>query len=112
MSITEQEMAEKTEVIKEQLQEHPIVIYMKGTQDFPMCGFSAQAVNVLRTLNKPILSVNVLDDDKLWDALEAYSKWLTVPQVFIKGEFVGGCDIVTEMYENGELKKIGENIEV
>ncbi|MDZ4675891.1 MAG: Grx4 family monothiol glutaredoxin [Oligoflexia bacterium] len=94
--------------IEEQVKSNRIVIYMKGTQDFPQCGFSNQAVQVLKTLNEPILSVDVLSDDPLWTALEEFTQWPTVPQIFINGEFIGGCDIVTELHERGELPKIAE----
>lgn len=83
-----------------------VVIFMKGTPAAPRCGFSNQAVQVLKTLGKPIESVDVLSDEALWDALEQYTQWPTVPQIFIKGEFVGGCDIVTELQERGELQKM------
>ena len=92
--------------VEQQVKDNKIMIYMKGTPDFPQCGFSAQAVRVLQTLGQPIAAVNVLEDDPLWDALEQYTQWPTVPQIFINGEFIGGCDIVTELYERGELSKI------
>lgn len=92
--------------IESQVKENKVVIYMKGTEDFPMCGFSAKAVGVLKTLNQPILSIDVLSDDPLWTALEEYTEWPTVPQIFINGEFVGGCDIVSELYERGELNQM------
>src|ERR1700691_3072752 len=94
--------------IEDQVKTNKIVIYMKGTQDFPQCGFSAQAVQVLKTTKLPIYSVDVLSDDALWGALEEYTQWPTVPQIFINGEFIGGCDIVTELYERGELQKLVE----
>ena len=83
-----------------------VVIFMKGTPEAPRCGFSNQAVQMLKTLNQPIQSVDVLSDEPLWEALEQYTQWPTVPQIFINGEFVGGCDIVTELQERGELAKI------
>jgi monothiol glutaredoxin len=89
--------------IEKQVKSNQIVIYMKGTADFPRCGFSAQAVNVIKTLDKPFESVDVLSNDPLWDALEQFTQWPTVPQIFINGEFIGGCDILTEIYERGEL---------
>ncbi len=92
--------------IENMVKENKIVIFMKGTPEAPRCGFSNQAVQVLKTLAKPIKSVDVLADDALWDALEQYTQWPTVPQIFINGEFVGGCDIVTELNERGELQKI------
>lgn len=82
-----------------------VVIYMKGSPEFPMCGFSARAIAVLKAagFEKPA-SFDVLSDDDMWGALEEYTQWPTVPQIFIKGKFVGGCDILSEMYERGELK--------
>jgi len=100
----------KAELVKEvekYTQSSPVVIYMKGTPDFPMCGFSAKAVQVLKAAGvKDIKAFDVLSDDPMWDALETFTQWPTVPQIFIKGKFVGGCDIVTEMYERGELQEI------
>jgi monothiol glutaredoxin len=85
----------------------PVVIFMKGTPDFPQCGFSHKAVQVLRAAGvRDIQAVDVLSDDPLWEALEEYTQWPTVPQIFVKGEFIGGCDIVTEMFERGELQKL------
>ena len=92
--------------IEEMVKSHKVVIFMKGSPEAPRCGFSNQAVQVLKTLNQPIQAVDVLSDDALWEALEAYTQWPTVPQIFINGEFVGGCDIVTEMQERGELDKL------
>ncbi|MCC6276817.1 MAG: Grx4 family monothiol glutaredoxin [Oligoflexia bacterium] len=94
--------------IEETVKSNPIVIFMKGTKEFPMCGFSARAVQVLQTLKKPIFDIDVLSDDPLWGALEEYTQWPTVPQIFINGEFVGGCDIVTELHERGELEKMAQ----
>jgi monothiol glutaredoxin len=93
--------------IDEKVKNNPVVIFMKGTPQFPQCGFSARAVQVLRMagIENPA-AVDVLADDPLWDALEVYTKWPTVPQVFIQGKFIGGCDIVTEMYERGELQTL------
>ncbi len=99
-------MEELKKKIDDQVKGNKVVIYMKGTPDFPQCGFSAQAVQVLKTLNQPIFAVDVLSDDPLWGALEEYTQWPTVPQIFINGEFVGGCDIVTELYERGDLTKM------
>ena len=92
--------------IEELVKTNKVVIFMKGTPEAPRCGFSNQAVQILKTLDQPIQSVDVLSDDLLWEALEQYTQWPTVPQIFINGEFVGGCDIVTEMNERGELKKM------
>lgn len=85
----------------------PVAIFMKGTPESPMCGFSARACQVLKAAGaSDLASVNVLEDDTLWDALEEYTKWPTVPQIFVNGQFIGGCDIVSEMYERGELQSL------
>ncbi|MEK7690632.1 MAG: Grx4 family monothiol glutaredoxin [Bdellovibrionota bacterium] len=105
-------MADPTFVKKvdEQVKANPVMIYMKGSPESPMCGFSARAVAVLREAGATkMVSVDVLQDDMLWDALEEYSKWPTVPQIFINGQFVGGCDIISEMHETGELAKLLHN---
>lgn len=87
--------------------DNPVVIYMKGSPEFPMCGFSARAVQVLKAagVEKPV-GFDVLSDDDMWTALEEFTQWPTVPQIFIKGKFVGGCDIVTEMFERGDLQEM------
>lgn len=86
---------------------NPVFIFMKGTPDFPMCGFSARACQVLKAAGASKLGgFDVLSDDPMWDALEDYSQWPTVPQIFIGGKFVGGCDIVSEMHERGELQPL------
>jgi monothiol glutaredoxin len=93
--------------IQEKVNSSPVVIFMKGTPDFPQCGFSARAVQILREAGvSKFESVDVLSDDPLWDALEAFTQWPTVPQIFINGQFVGGCDIVSEMFERGELQQV------
>lgn len=103
MTITNNPLTKK---IDEQVKGNKVIIYMKGTAQFPQCGFSARACAVLNEAGaKNFASVNVLEDDDLWGALEEYTQWPTVPQIFINGEFIGGCDIVTEMYETGELQK-------
>lgn len=87
----------------------PLFIFMKGSLDFPMCGFSARAAQVLKMASageKEIGHFDVLSDDPMWGALEEYTKWPTVPQIFVNGQFIGGCDIVTEMYERGELQEM------
>ena len=82
-------------------------IFMKGSTEFPMCGFSARAVAVLKAAGiEKLPSFDVLSDDDMWGALEEYTQWPTVPQIFIKGKFIGGCDIVGEMYERGELQEM------
>ncbi len=96
--------------VEETIKSAPVVIFMKGTAQFPQCGFSSRAVRVLKAAGADqLVSVDVLADDPLWEALEEFTQWPTVPQIFIKGEFVGGCDIVTEMYERGELQEALKN---
>ena len=79
---------------------------MKGTPEMPQCGFSAQAVNILRHYNVPFAAKNVLENDELRQAIKEYSDWPTIPQLYINGEFVGGCDIMTELHNNGQLKEL------
>jgi monothiol glutaredoxin len=91
--------------VKELTEKNPVIIFMKGTPQFPQCGFSARAVQVLQAAGvKNLVGVDVLSDDPLWEALEEFTQWPTVPQIFIHGKFIGGCDIVSEMYERGELE--------
>ena len=93
------------EVIKQQVTTHPVVVYMKGTPTAPRCGFSANVINILNSLGvKDIFSVNILENDDIRKGIIDYANWPTVPQVYINGEFIGGSDITTEMYQNGELK--------
>jgi monothiol glutaredoxin len=92
--------------IDEQVKNSKIIIYMKGTPSFPMCGFSAATVQVLDSYNVPYESVNVLEDPAIREGIKRYSSWPTVPQVYINGEFVGGCDIVREMHASGELEPL------
>ena len=83
-----------------------VVLFMKGTPQFPMCGFSAQVVQILDHLGVPYKGLNVLESDELRQGIKAYSEWPTVPQLYVKGEFVGGCDIVREMFQAGELQAL------
>ncbi len=93
--------------VEEIVNQNPVTIFMKGTPDFPQCGFSARACQVLKAAGvQKIVGVDVLSDDPLWEALEDFTQWPTVPQIFIKGKFIGGSDIVTEMYERGELQDV------
>ena len=89
--------------IENEVKNNPVVIYMKGTPDAPMCGFSARSVQILQSYNVPIKAHNVLASEELRQAIKEYTDWPTIPQIFVKGQFIGGCDIVTEMHENGEL---------
>jgi monothiol glutaredoxin len=94
------------ESIKQQLSENPVVLYMKGTPMFPQCGFSAAVVQVLSKLGIEFKGVDVLVDPSLRDGLKEFSNWPTFPQLYVKGELVGGCDIVREMFANGELQDL------
>jgi len=94
------------ERIKEQLDSNPVLVYMKGTPDFPQCGFSGQTVAALKAIGRPFSYVNIFDDPEIREGLKTYSNWPTFPQLYVDGELVGGCDIVIEMYESGELKKL------
>ena len=96
--------------IDSEVKSNKIVIYMKGNADFPRCGFSSQAVEVVRRLGYPFKAFDVLEDPVLWEYLEDYSGWPTFPQVFIGGKLVGGCDIVTEMFEKGELQELAKSV--
>jgi monothiol glutaredoxin len=91
------------ERIKNQLDNNPVILYMKGTPDFPQCGFSAQVVQVLAQCDAKFNSINILEEPELREALKNYSNWPTFPQLYIKGELVGGCDIVVELYNDGKL---------
>ena len=95
--------------IQEHIDNNDVCLFMKGTPDAPQCGFSMAVTNMLKLLELNFHSVNVLEDQKIREGIKVYSDWPTIPQLYIKKEFVGGCDIVKEMYENGELKKIFDN---
>ena len=92
-----------TESINNELNTNDVVLFMKGTPDFPMCGFSAATVQVLKNLGINFNSVNVLDSNDMREGIKKFSDWPTIPQLYVKKEFIGGCDIVKEMYESGEL---------
>jgi len=95
------------DVIKDQVTKNRVVLYMKGTPDFPQCGFSANAVGILRACGaQEIFTVNVLEEPEIRQGIKDYANWPTIPQLYINGEFVGGSDILTEMYQSGELKKM------
>jgi monothiol glutaredoxin len=89
-----------------QLKENDVLLYMKGTPDFPQCGFSGQTVAALKAVGKPFAFVNIFEDPEIREGLKAYSNWPTFPQLYVKGELIGGCDIVMEMYQSGELQKV------
>jgi len=94
------------ERIQAEISAHPVVLYMKGTPVFPQCGFSAQVVQVLSMVGVKFKAFDVLADDGLRQGIKEFSNWPTVPQLYVKGEFVGGCDIVREMYQSGELVEL------
>ena len=97
------------ERIKKTIEAHDVVLFMKGDAAFPQCGFSALVVQVLSQMGVPFHDVNVLEDDEIRQGIKDYTNWPTIPQLYVKGEFVGGCDIIREMYESGELQDLFEN---
>ena len=99
---------ESGEIIKKLITENNICLFMKGTPDAPECGFSMAVSNVLKHLNVNFKGVNVLEDENLRQGIKEYSDWPTIPQLYVKGEFIGGCDIIKEMFEKGELKLLLE----
>jgi len=94
------------EKIKAELSSSPVVLFMKGTPDFPQCGFSAQTVQVLRACGAQFKHVNIFEEPEMREALKRYSNWPTYPQLYVNGELVGGCDIALQMYRSGELKTL------
>ncbi len=93
-------------IIKETVQTHPVVLFMKGTKGAPQCGFSGQVVHALSTLGVDFQDVNILESDALRQGIKQFSNWPTIPQLYIKGEFIGGCDIITEMHQSGDLQNL------
>ncbi|MBU6507471.1 MAG: Grx4 family monothiol glutaredoxin [Alphaproteobacteria bacterium] len=98
-----------TDRIKQDIADNPVVLFMKGTPVFPQCGFSARVVQILTQLGVKFKGIDVLADPAIRQGVKEFSNWPTIPQLYVKGEFVGGCDIVSEMYENGELKQVFAN---
>ncbi|MGE0415730.1 MAG: Grx4 family monothiol glutaredoxin [Acetobacteraceae bacterium] len=92
--------------IQSDIEQNPVMLYMKGTPMFPQCGFSARVVQILTHMGVPFNSANVLEDIELREGIKDFSNWPTIPQLYVKGEFVGGCDIVTEMFQSGELETL------
>ena len=92
--------------IQAQIDAAPVLLFMKGTPMFPQCGFSARVVQILKASGVPFKTVNVLEDPAIRDGIKSFSNWPTIPQLYVKGEFIGGCDIITEMYQNGELETL------
>ena len=99
---------EINDLIKNEIENNEVCLFMKGTPDAPQCGFSMAVSNMLKILEVNFKSVNVLEDQSIREGIKIYSDWPTIPQLYVKKEFVGGCDIVKEMYESGELKKVFE----
>ena len=93
------------DAIQSAIDENPVILFMKGTPDAPACGFSARTVQILKALDTPFAAVDILPDPRLRQELSAISNWPTIPQLFVGGELVGGCDIVTEMFDSGELQE-------
>ena len=93
------------EQIKQTVGDHDVVLFMKGNANFPQCGFSGRAVQILQSLETEFVTVDVLSNDAVRQGIKSYSNWPTIPQLYVKGEFLGGSDIMTEMYESGELKQ-------
>ncbi len=94
------------ETIKQQITENNVILYMKGSADMPMCGFSARATNILKSCGVKFATVDVLQSEDIRQGIKAYSNWPTIPQLYIKGEFIGGSDIIAEMFEAGELQSM------
>lgn len=102
-------MSDVQQRIDQLVKSHDIVLFMKGTASFPMCGFSGRAVQILKACGvdpKSVVTVNVLDDPEIRQGIKEYSNWPTIPQLYIRGEFIGGSDIMMEMYESGELRRL------
>jgi monothiol glutaredoxin len=99
-------MSNIQETIQHQITTNPVVLYMKGTPTFPQCGFSSAAVQMLKHCQTPFLSVNVLEDPEIRQGVKEFAQWPTVPQLYVKGEFIGGCDIMKEMFAAGELQTL------
>lgn len=99
-------MSQTFDQIREDISSHDIVLYMKGSAQFPLCGFSAAVVQILNTLGVNFKDVDILKDSELREGIKSFTNWPTIPQLYVKGEFVGGCDIIREMYETGELQKL------
>jgi monothiol glutaredoxin len=108
LTAVEQEtfMADANQIIDNEVKSNDVVLFMKGTPQFPMCGFSGQVVQILNYLGVPYKGVNVLEDETVRQGIKDYSNWPTIPQLYVKGEFIGGCDITREMFQAGELQQL------
>jgi monothiol glutaredoxin len=107
--MNDQKNLDVTENINNEIKNNQVVLFMKGTPVFPMCGFSAATVQILTNLGIKFSSVNVLDSDDMREGIKEYSNWPTIPQLYVKEEFIGGCDIIKEMFESGELLDLFKN---
>ena len=99
-------MSQIADQIQKEIHTYPVVLYMKGNDKFPMCGFSATVVQILKTLGVEFQAIDVMQNPELREGIKTFTKWPTIPQLYVKGEFIGGCDIVREMYETGELQTL------
>ena len=99
-------MSQVQEDIKNLVTQNKVVVFMKGTPEAPQCGFSAQTIRCLNAVGAPLVAVDIFATPDMRDGVKQFTNWPTIPQVFIKGEFIGGCDIVTELYQRGELKQL------
>ena len=99
-------MANARERIEKLISENPVVLFMKGTPEFPQCGFSGQVIQILEYVGAPVVGVNVLEDADIRQGVKEYANWPTIPQLYVQGEFVGGCDIIREMFQAGELQSL------
>ena len=99
-------MANARERIEKLISENPVVLFMKGTPEFPQCGFSGQVIQILEYVGAPVVGVNVLEDADIRQGVKEYANWPTIPQLYVNGEFVGGCDIVREMFQSGEPSSV------
>jgi monothiol glutaredoxin len=97
-------------IIEQQIAENKIILYMKGNAELPMCGFSARAVTILKSCGATFATVDVLQDEDIRQGIKIFSNWPTIPQLYVKGEFIGGCDIMAEMNETGELQQLIESV--
>ncbi|MCS4503570.1 Glutaredoxin 4 [wastewater metagenome] len=102
-------MSDIQDTIRQQVQDNPIILYMKGTPQFPQCGFSMRASQALAGCGQEFAYVNVLEDEAVRQGIKEFGDWPTIPQLYVNGELVGGCDIILEMYESGELQKTVES---
>ena len=102
-------MKDINSIIEDNNKKNDVILYMKGDPTFPQCGFSSTVVQILKHIGVEFESIDVLQDEKIREGIKAFSNWPTIPQLYVKGEFVGGCDIIKEMFETGELKEFFEN---